>query len=329
MSNVDMFVEKAVMEGADGSVVNNIIRATPLVATMPSKETNKGRENVYEVVTSIDSIPQNEIDSPLTEVNAESKLERTGLGHWSAKQTVGVGKISELGVPIGTYFADKASKVFAKTAQNFESSIIYNSIQSTAIANHKKTGTIFTGNRVHSLGGATANKQFSIQIVTWDGDNTTGLYSTQAFGGVGSVRTGMFEVIPISGGTAYEDPTTKIQVYGTTYRMDAGVQLANAQHVTSIVNINNSASIVADIKTANLDYHLSMMLENSAPEDGQTYIYMRPELLTAISSAFKDSVNSTDFAIGDYSRKILTWQGIPIISTRNMLNGTESVVTGI
>ena len=325
MSMTDMFVEKAIREEADGGVVDNISRATPMVATMPTKQTNKGRENVYEVVTDIYAIPQTELDAPLTNINAESKLERSGLGHWSAKQEIGVGKLNELQTTAPAYFAEKSAKVFRKTAQNFESSVIYNNIQAYAVSQHKKTGTIFTGNRVHNLGGTNANKQYSIEIVTWDGDVNTGLYSSQAFGGI---RTGMFEVGQIGNGTYLN--SNGVEVYGASYRMDAGVQLANAQNVTAIANIENTgASFVADIKTANLDYYISLMLERAEPSDGQCYIYMHPELQVAISNAFKDSVNSTEFNIGNYSREILTWNGIPIIATRNMKNGTESVISGL
>ena len=324
MSMTDMFVEKAIAEYADKGVVDNITRATPMLATMPTKQTNKGRENVYEIYTDIDSISQTELDAPLTSINAESKLGRSGLLHWSAKQEVGKGKLNELGVNAGTYFADKAGRVFMKTGQNFESSTIYNSIQATAVANHKKTGTIFTGDRVHNFGGTTASKQFSVEIVTWDGDTTTGLYDNASFGGI---RQGMFEVGAIGNGT-YLD-SNGVEVYGASYRMDAGVQLANAQNVTAIANIEKTATLVADLKTGNADYYLSLMLERADPASGTPYIYMHPELQIAFSHAFKDNVNQTAFNIGGFETMITTWNGIPIISTRNMANGTEKVITGL
>lgn len=324
MSTVDMFVEKAIRENADNGIVDNISRATPMLATMPTKQTNKGRENVYEVYTDVDAIPQTELDAPLQSVNAESRLGREGLLHWSAKQEIGVGKLNELETTKEAYFAEKAGRVFRKTGQNFESSTIY-SIQDKAIANNKVTKgaeKIFKDNRVVSLGGSTANKQFSIQIVTWDGDTVTGLYNNASFGGI---RQGMFEVGAIGSGT-YLNPND-VEVYGASYRMDAGVQLADPQLFTSIVNIENSASIVDDIKTAKLDYYLSLQIEQADPSMGQCYIYMRPELQVALSAAFKDNMNETSFKIGDFDSRILTWNGIPIISTRNMFAGTEPVKT--
>jgi len=328
----DMFVEKAINEYAGNGVVDNISRATPVVATMAAKQTNKGRENVYEIYTDTDTIPQTELDAPLQNVSADSALGRQGLLHWSAKQEIGIGALNELGVSKETHFASKAPRVFQKTAMNFESSLL-STIQSTAVANHKKTGTIFTGNRVYDAGGTTANKQYSIQIVTWDGDLTTGLYDTASFGGI---RQGMFETALAYDGARYftsgnaEASKNGIEVYGATYRMDAGIQLANAQNVTSIVNIEDTgSSLVADLRSGALDYNLSLMLEDADPASGVPYIYMRPELQIAFGVAFKDSVNTTSFKVGDYDMQIMTWNGIPIISTRNMLRGTQPVVTGL
>lgn len=325
MSMTDMFVEKAIAEYADKAVVDNITRATPAVASMPTKQTNKGRENVYEVYTEIDSIPQTELDAPLQSINSDSKLEREGLAHWSAKQEVPIGKLNELGLSQGAYFADKAGRVFMKTAQNFESSMLYKA-RDKAILNNKATKgpeKIFNGNRVHNFGGDTANKQFSIMIVTWDGDTTTGLYDNASFGGI---RNGMFEIMPISGGTGYLN-SDKVQVYGAAYRMDAGVQFANAQNITSIVNIENVANLVDSLKTGNLDYHLSLKLEQADPAMGNCFIYMRPELQVALGSAFTNQMNETEFKMGEFSSRIRTWEGIPIITSRNLMAGNEAVVT--
>ena len=56
---------------------------------------------------------------------------------------------------------------------------------------------------------------------------------------------------------------------------------------------------------------------------------MHLELQIAFSHAFKDNVNQTAFNIGGFETMITTWNGIPIISTRNMANGTEKVITGL
>jgi len=93
------------------------------------------------------------------------------------------------------------------------------------------------------------------------------------------------------------------------------------------VNITNSATIVADMKTANLDTKLSLQLERAYVGDGSTAIYMHPELLVYLESAYVDNLNETDFKMGDFNNKLKTWQGVPIITTRNMYNGTEAKIT--
>jgi hypothetical protein len=316
----DMFVEKAIASGADKKIINNLVRKTPVLMSMTSTATNNGREILYERVVDIDAIAQTELDAPLQNFSADSEIGREGLLHWSGKKEIGVGKLNELQTTAPAYFAKKAIQSFGKTAQNIESTVMYKNIQATAIANNK-SGQPFAGTRAHSLGGATANN-YSIQFVTWDADSTTGLYSKTAFGSNG----GGFDVAQIGKGT-YLD-SAGVEVYGASYRMDFGVQLADAQNVTSIVNISNTgSSIVADLKTANLDYYMSLMLDRADPANGMTAIYMHPELLVAIETAFVDSLNSTDFKMGEFNNQLRTWQGIPIITSRNMLNGTEAKIT--
>jgi len=319
MSLTDMFVEKAIESGADKGVVNNLVRKTPLLMSMPSTATNNGRENLYEKVIDIDAIAQTELDAPLQSVSASSEVGREGLLHWSAKQEVGTGKLNELKTTAPAYFAKKASHVFGKTAQNLESTVMYQNIQAKAIANNK-SGQPFAGTRVHNYGGTTA-ANYSIQCVTWDSETTTGLYSKDAFGSQG----GVFDVAQIGNGN-YLD-SNGVLVYGASYQMDFGVQLADPQNVTSIVNITNDATILADIVTNKLDYYMSLMLERADATDGMTALYMHPELLVAIETAFVNSINETEFKMGDFNNKLRTWQGIPIITSRNMYNGTEAKVT--
>jgi hypothetical protein len=322
-----MFIEKAIASGADKKIINNLARKTPLLSSMPSTPTNNGRENLHERVVSVDAIPQAELDAPLTDFSSDSEVGREGLIHWAGKKEIGVGKLNELKTTAPKYFAKKAAPSFGKTAQNIESTIMYQNIQATAIRNNK-AGQPFEGTRVHNLGGTTAAKQFSIQFVTWDTDTTTGLYSPTAFGDNGAG----FGVAQIGKGTylssGHVDPKKNgIEVYGASYRMDFGVQLADAQNVTSIVNIENTASIVDDIQTANLDYWISMMLSRAGATAGMTAIYMHSELLVAIEAAFVDKLNTTSFKMGGFDNELTTWRKMPIITTDNMYNGTEPVIT--
>jgi len=231
MSMTGMFVEKALESYADKTVVNTMAKRTPFMMSMPSKATkrtpfmmsmpskatNKGRENIYEKVVDIDAIPMTELDAPLQGVSSSSELGREGLMHWSAKQDVGVGALNEMGVSAPAYFASKASKIFGKTAQNFETTAMYQNVQATALANNA-SGQPFAGTRVSNFGGTTANN-YSIQIVTWDNDSTTGLYSPTAFGQNGSG----FDVAQVGRGTRIDE--NGVEVYTYSYRMDRDTSL--------------------------------------------------------------------------------------------------------
>lgn len=317
----DMFVEKAILSGADKAVVDSILRAAPFVGVMPTQAANKGRANVYEETVDIDALPQTELDAPLVSVNATSKLGQANLFHMSAKQDIGVGKLNELCLSAPEYFASKASKVFARTSQSLERTFI-NQIRDTAVAVSKKAGTEFTGKQAKSLGGNNASNNFSISIVTFAEGQVTGLFNPTGFGDMG-----MFDVSQVGGGTRLDSTGTEVYTYA--YRMDAGFQIANPKYATTIVNIDNAADLVGSIATAKLDYWISTMLERAFPEEGNTLIVMSPALLTAVNHAFKAPKMEFGSEIAGYNTLLSSWDGIPILTSRNILSGTEAVISGL
>ncbi|MCP4255954.1 MAG: hypothetical protein GY774_00335 [Planctomycetes bacterium] len=323
MSYENMFIEMAI--GQDKKILNNINRKSPMVASMPMLECNNGDTNLVEEVVKVGRIPKTDIDAPYTNVTAESDVLSYGMSHFQGMQEVGVGQLKKLNTKPGTYFAKKGIQVFAKSTQDMETTFIYEDIQATAIRNHKAPKTDFTGNRVKDMEGSTADSQYSIQIVTWDNDLTTGLYPENGFGEGGKVFQSNLVSDPQRGTLTMNSDGEKHWVHQMLYNLDVGIQLANPAAVTAICNIENGA----DLNSIALDYWLSKMIERANAEDGGTLIYMHPELLIDISHTFKNSINQTEFGSGDFKTMLTTWGGVPIMPTRNMLNGTEPVQTGL
>lgn len=314
MSMQDMWAELALENNNDSGVINTIVRKAPVIATVPMSATNNGDHDVYEVVVDIDRIPKSELDAPLQLVNAESKLEQVGISHFSARQDVGVGKLKKLKKSAPQYFAEKADKIFGRTAQDMETTLIYEDIQATALSNNNTAGTDFYQNRVHDAGG-TNNTNSSIQIVTWEKGETEGLYDPNGFG-----NGKMFDVTQVGAGTRLD--ADNVELYTYAYRMDMGVKLANPRYVTSIVNIDVNADLTSS--GINLPYYLSLMLERAWAEDGGTLIYMPNELRVKLSNEVnfeKMQFTSPNRAI---DTNVFTWDSIPIITSRNMYNGTEA-----
>ncbi len=323
MSLQDMFIEMAI--GKDKKILNNIVRKAPMVASMPMSVCNNGDENTVERVIKVDRIPKTDIDAPYTNINAESDVGRFGISHFQGMQEVGIGQLTKLNTTPQKYFAKKGVQMFGRSTQDMETTFIYEDIQATAIKNHKKTGTDFTGNRVKSMEGTTANKQSSIEIVTWDNDMTTGLYPENGFGVGGKVFQSNLVSDPQRGVLSTNAEGEKFWVHQMLYNMDVGIQLADPAAVTAICNIESGA----DLSSIKLDYWLSKMIERANAEDGGTAIYMHPELLIDISHAFKNSINQTEFGSGDFKTMLTTWGGIPIITSRNMKYGAEKVQGGL
>lgn len=316
----DMFVEKAIKSGADKGIVDSITLDAPVVSAMPSQASTNGRENVYEDVISVDFAPQTELDAPLQDVNAKSKIGREGLLHLSAKQDVGVGKLNELQMGAPEYFASKAAPIFSRTMQAVEKTYI-EKIRDISVANQNAgLGTEF-GDRVHDAGGTTANSQYSISIVTFRPDEVMKLYNPTGFGGNGD----MFDISQVGQGTRLN--ANNQEVYTYAYRMDTGFQIANPKYATSIVNIEKVPDMVTALQTDKIDYWLSLQLERAFAQDGRTMIIMHPELKVALGHAFSGAVGETDLRSESevYNSVVTTWNGIPIVTSRNILNGTEPV----
>lgn len=316
----DMFVEKAIQSGADKAIVDSVSLGAPVLSAMPTQASTNGRENVYEDVIDIDFVPQTELDAPLQDVNAKSKIGREGLLHLSAKQDIGVGKLNELQKSAPEYFAGKAPKIFKRTMQAVEKTYI-EKIRDVAVANQIAGRGTEYGDRVYDAGGTTADKQYSISVITFSPDEVMKLYNPAGFGGNGE----MFDVSQVGSGTRLN--ANNQEVYTYAYRMDTGFQIANPKYATSIVNIESVDDMSAQLKTLKIDYWLSIMLERAFVEDGMSMIIMPNELKVSLGHAFAGSVGETDLRSesGVYNNKVLTWNGIPIIGSRNILNGTEPV----
>lgn len=300
---------KATMEGSQRSLVDYITEDSPILQNLPMQASNKGLQETYEVLTNVDSVPLQELDAPLTSVDAATRIEQTNLQNWAAKMTVGEDKLKILGYgeDANGYFADKAESVFRETGGRISRTIYYDSLRAFAIANYADDNS-----RVIDAGGSN-NTNYSVVAVKWVSNEISGLYDPSGWGD-GKV----FDIKPLYGGDLHEN-TDGVASYSTRVKLNLGMKLANPRYVTSIVNIDKD-----NITGASLDDKLSELIEECRGADA---IYMHPTLKRLIGSAYKLDKIQLINADRDVNSLIDAWDGVPIITDYNLDKGTEANVT--
>lgn len=295
--------------GAQKEMVDYVTEDAPIFQSTPMEETSDGFQDVYEVLTSTDYIPEQELDAPLQSVDIASRLEQTNLRNWAAKMEVGEDKLATMKLSKEQYFGKKSPKILRETGAKL-SITTYNAFKNYAIDNQVNGGI---ADRVISAGGSN-NTNYSVAAVKYVKNEITGLYSSQAWGN-GKV----VDIMNLSNGGLYTN-IDGVAVYGTRMKLNSGLKLANPRYVTSIVNIDKAA----DFTAINLDDKLSQIIEEAR---GADVLYMHPTLKRLIGSVFKLEKLQLQNSDREVNSLIDAWDGVPIITDYNLSKGAEANVT--
>lgn len=200
------------------AVVDAITCEAPILRDLPMEPSSHGLWNIYESMKDITGGDLVDLDAPLPKVSAESELKQTDLSIIGGEMEVGEDTARKLGGPV-SYFAKKATPVLRKTGMSAERSLLYDNFRAFAIRN---------GN-IQSAGG-TGTRNYSILCVHYVPGEITGVYDPAGFG---NGKT--FDLTPIAGGELYKNAEGRL-VYGMRLKTYFGVQLANPDYVSAIVN---------------------------------------------------------------------------------------------
>ena len=296
--------------GAQKAMVDYTTEDAPLFASVPTEPTSDGLQDVYEVLTSADFIPNQELDAPLQMVDTATRLEQTNLGNWACKIEVGEDKLMTMKMSDDAYYAMKTPEILRQTGGKL-SRTVYDQLKAYAYNNQTVEGI---ADRVILAGGAGANDNYSISAVKWVGGQTTGLYNA---GGWGNGK--VFDVKKLYGGDLGLN-SEGVACYSSRIKLNSGLKLANPRYVTSLVNITADGNLA----TMGLDDKISQMIEEAR---GADVLYMHPTLKRLIGSAFKLEKIQLVNADRDINSLVDSWDGVPIITDYNLLKGTEALVT--
>lgn len=277
--------------------VNSLTEESPILDNMRFEASTHGLWNAYEEVASISGAGFVDMNAPLPEMKIDSNLKKIDLSILGGEIFLPEDKASVLG--IGEYFARKVPVLLKQAGQTAEQKIIYDNFLPYAIANGKAS----------NAGGT--SKCYSMVAVRFVEGEVAGLYS-----GTNVNTTGILDTMQINGGALYKN-SDGVLGYGMRIKGYIGVQLANPNAVSAIVNITTSKIPTAE--------QIDNMLIEAKATPGTTFIFCHPKVLSLLNS-YKGNVLHTQCCDWNFNRSFMAWNGIPFVTSYNFKNGKEDQV---
>lgn len=297
-------------------LVNTLVEDNPIIATIPVKPSTHGIYNVYGKVTDITAMDEVDYDDDLPAVDISFELGRTRLGKIGGKMYLPKDAATEMG-GYTAYLNDKLPGIIKKSGNEQEYRIFYKGFLKAAIDNGKAV----------SCGGTTANSQRSMVAVTYDMDTTVGLYNAKTLSN-GKV----FEQLVLNGGNEYEithNGKTFIGKGVATF-MQFGLQLADPRNVAALVNIELGPNQSNPEKYTGLPTikQLDDLLSGIRATAARSVIYCDAYVSKAIAAQYKlPRIQIANGSTAGVQYAAYDWQGIPIVTSYNLSNGKDPVVT--
>ncbi len=278
--------------------VDHLTEESPILDNMRFEASTHGLWNAYEEVSEIDGAEFVDINQPLPEMKIDSNLKKIDLSILGGEIFLPEDKASVMGV--ANYFDKKVPVLLKHAGQTAEKKIIYDNFLPYAINN---------GKAVSAQGSANCYSMVAVRFIEGE---VTGLYSPQ-----GVRKHGIMDSMPINGSQLYKN-ADGVLGYGVRIKGYIGMQLANPNAVSAIVNITGDKIPTA----AQID---NMLIEAKATP-ASTYIFCHPKVLSFLNT-YKGNVLHTTNADYDVNRSFMSWNGIRFITSYNFKNGEEDAVT--
>ncbi len=295
--------------------VDALTEEAPILEMLPMQPTNKGMIQVIEKLKSTDAAQLVDLDGVLPTITSDSTLEDVTLSVLGGRMVVGEDMARKYGSK-EAYFTKKLGPILKHTGQDLEYSLIYNTWRAFSTANSKDL----------DAGGTTATSQYSILAVKFVPDETYGLFNPDGFG-TGKV----FDIAPLNNGALADyDIGNSVTTVGYAQRIKTyfGIQTANTRNVGAIVNVELTADATTDtgFKALPTEAQMDDLLDSVRAMPANTMLMMHPKVANALAvyKAGRLEMTVTDENI---KRRFKMWEDIPIITSRNFLNGTEAVVS--
>jgi len=295
--------------------VDNLTESAPIVKTMPFTQSTDQMWDVSNELLMVSSVGRVDLNAPLPTIEIADAMQQTQLNIFGAQMFVPEDTSNLSGGP-SKYFADNRKSFERKTGMDMEKSYIYNTFLPFLLSSHA------AGNGNAQDAGGSGNANYSILVVRFDDTNMTGLFSPLAF-----KRDTFLDIAPINNGALYVNSDTTHKFYnvlGYGLRMKAyvGVRMLSPRNIGGIVNIDITAATPFTKMMVN-----KALLAARSGEAGRTMIMCHPTVKLYLEDIGKIQTIQTEYGQHAADFTLETWNGIPIVTSYNFMDGTETNIS--
>ena len=280
--------------------VDSLTEKAPILDVIKFEEASHGLWNVYEDMSNVTGAGWVEMNAPLPKVSADTDLVKQDLSIMGGEIECPEDKAKMFGGR-EKYFASRMDAILRRSGMTAEQKILYDNFRAYAIDNEMALDA-----------GATGNACYTILAVRFTPGTTCGLYSPEGFK-AGS----MLDLTPINGGNLYKN-ADGVLVYGMRLKGYFGIQMADPRTVGAVVNID--ATNVPD--ASQVDDLLARVRADAA----DTFLFMHPRTRNMLNKYKGDSLQMAPGG-KDMNRLFSYWNGIPVVTSYNFYEGTETAVS--
>jgi hypothetical protein len=287
-------------------MVDDLTENTPVLERMKWEAASHNMWNTAEKLVDIQGAGWVNANASLPTMNVGSELVKVDLTVLGGEMEVRQDTADQFGGP-AAYFAKKEPHILKRAGEDTERKLIYENWLAKAIAD---------GNAIDA--GAISGGVYSIVAMRLEEGVNNGLFDPTQFN-----KGLLLNKFPINGGNLYKTTESGGTVlgYGVAMKGRFGWQNLSTRNVAAICNIQEgklpTAAMVDDI------------LSDVRAKPADTILICHPKGKTLALAPFKESALQMGVQDKEYNRMIDFWNGVPVITTYNMYDGTETVVTGL
>jgi hypothetical protein len=304
-------------------LVDSVLENAPILSLMPVQPTSSGLQHLYEELLDVEGPGLVDLDDELPEITSNTKIGTANMQLIGGKVKVGQDKVRQLGMTPQAYFAQKIGPALKESAMRTEKGMLYNHMRAFAI-NTRNEDKIAGAERNAISAGGSGSTNYSIISVRWEPGQFYGLYNPKGYG-----QGYMFNMELLYDGALgnIKVGDKEIPGYEMVVKADFGILTANPRNASTIVNID-----VSDADPDNWSIPTSYQIDDMlhairANSGGSSMIYCHPKVKSTVFSKFK--IDKVEMVLGDTDIRFMVdaWDGIPIITSWNFMEGDEAAVT--
>ncbi|MBT7082064.1 MAG: hypothetical protein HN929_11490 [Chloroflexi bacterium] len=285
------------------NMADEITENAPIVERLRWKPSTHDFWNMAEHLTDIDGATFVKANAPLPFMNVSSELEKIDMAIMGGVMEVGEDTSKQFG-SAENYFAGKIPSLLKKAGMDTEKEFYYNNWMAKAIDD----GNVFKA-------GATSGLCYSMIVIRFDPDVNIGLFNPKGF-----KQGSLLNKDAINGGSRYHlRSKAGVLGFGMTLKGYFGWQNISKRTVATIVNIQEGS------------LPTSLQIDDAIAKvrgtDRDTMILCHPRCKNLALAPFKENKLQMGITDKTYNRRIDEWDGIPVITSYNIAEGTEPVVS--